>query len=280
MPDTNDNGAASQPSLADLMSAITQVSSQLGEMRQSMSEGQETARKKNEQIENHLKVHDQKFDRYYKIDIKRNIVIYGWTEMQNQPLFVIRQKLLELLKDKLEIKDVRSFDIHALNKRGDKKNVIIATLCSPELVQQAVRNSAKLAGTKIFIDYDLAPAERKNKRELLMYKKNLAARDKECRLKGRNILMVDDEAFSLQQLQLKYGVLNMDAEGAAVAQIQCVSNAQIEEIDTDFDMSDAVKKRTPPERVEMQTPKKQLILKQPKLSTANFPKVPAQKKTG
>ncbi|KAL1448558.1 hypothetical protein WDU94_015642, partial [Cyamophila willieti] len=178
------------------MAAIVNVSSQVTELRKKFDENEVRVAKKNEEIEHKLNSHEQKLDRQYKQDIKKNIIIYGWSEVQNEQNYVIRQKLLDLLTDNLQIQGVRSFDIHGVRIVGEKKNVVRATLCSPELVQLAIRNSAKLAGTKIFLDFDLSPEERAVKKELLSYKKVLSAQGKQCKLKNKSTLMVDNQPLT------------------------------------------------------------------------------------
>uniref|UniRef100_A0A8D9EVN6 Uncharacterized protein n=1 Tax=Cacopsylla melanoneura TaxID=428564 RepID=A0A8D9EVN6_9HEMI len=252
---TNKEGETSdkQYSLADLMVAIVNVSSQVAELVKKFDDNDLVVAKRNEEIEQKLKSHEQRLDKQYKEDIRRNIIIYGWSEVQNDENHVVRHKLVELLTDKLQIQGVRSFDIHGIRIVGEKKNVVRATLCSPHLVQLAIRNSAKLAGSKIFLDFDLSPEERAVKKELLSFKRTLSAQGKQCKLKSKTLLMVNNQPFTVEQLR-GYNEEATDIQ----SQISTQSQGGLD-LFTDSEMGDATKKRTPPKHDDVQQIKKPLI---------------------
>uniref|UniRef100_A0A8D8MFM6 Uncharacterized protein n=1 Tax=Cacopsylla melanoneura TaxID=428564 RepID=A0A8D8MFM6_9HEMI len=254
---TNKEGETSdkQYSLADLMVAIVNVSSQVAELVKKFDDNDLVVAKRNEEIEQKLKSHEQRLDKQYKEDIRRNIIIYGWSEVQNDENHVVRHKLVELLTDKLQIQGVRSFDIHSIRIVGEKKNVVRATLCSPHLVQLAIRNSAKLAGSKIFLDFDLSPEERAVKKELLSFKRTLSAQGKQCKLKNKNLLMVDNQPFTVEQLK-GFNEVAADTQTQSSTQSQIGSGV---DFFADIEMGDATKKRTPPNQEDVQQIKKPLI---------------------
>lgn len=255
----NDN-----PSTAVLLAAITEmratITTQITETQNKIVEGQDIQEAKNVEIHNNLKVHDQKLNRAYKRDIKKNLVIYGLEEALGKPMWTVREKVLDLLTNKLLIKDIRVFDIHDIRTAGAKKNVLIATLCSPQLVQMAISSSMKLKGTKIAVDFDLSAEERAQKKQLLAFQRDFRSRGRECKMR-KNTLVVGSETFTLQQLLASNPAV---AVPGASGQTQAVGFGEPTQDVEDSEMSDATKKRTPPERDDRKNTKK-FILNPPKI---------------
>lgn len=135
----------------------------------------------------------------FKRDSRKNLVIFGWAEMDKTSITDIRVKVLELLQIHLHIVGVRTFDIEYVRVAGKKKNVVIATLVTAELVRQAILKAENLKGSSIYISYDSSPEERQLKKNLLQHKKTLSAEGKMCKIK-KQTLIVDSVAYTLQQL--------------------------------------------------------------------------------
>lgn len=249
------------PSIADILAAITDMrtslTSQITDTQNKITESQEKQEVRNKDVQNHLKVHDRKFDQMYKRDTKRNLVIFGLDEALGKTMQIMREKVLDLLTNKLMIKDVRVFDIHDIRVVGGKKNLLVVTLCSPHLVRMALSNSMKLKGSKISVDFDLSPEERAEKKQLLAFKKEFKGQGKDCKLR-KNTLIIGNETFTLQQL-----ITNSKASGAPNAS-QSQDNVLMAPLDEDYEMSDLIKKRTPPGREEARNTKK-FALNAPKI---------------
>lgn len=271
-----------QPSNSDIMNAIFNIGAQLSDIKQTIEVDREKANEKILTIENRLESHDSKLLNYYKRDVKRNIVIFGWDEMLKNPLHIIRGKLLELIVERLEVKDVRMFDIHGIKITGPKKNVLVVTLCSPYLTRIIISNGKKLAGTKIFIDYDLSPEERANKKKLLNHKKAFSDGGIEAKLKN-NTLIVGDKTYTLEQLEAgEFEIPNASQGTAPSAQQSSSQQPQHNTNQTprnlspnpaeneDFEMGTDRKKRTPPLQENDRLPKK-FTLNTPKINVPNFP---------
>ncbi|KAI5699946.1 hypothetical protein M8J75_011583 [Diaphorina citri] len=151
-------------------------------------------------VNENIASHSKQLKAIYRKDIKKNLVIHGWRDLTSCSIQNMRQEVLKLLTEKLEITDVRIFDIHNIQLVGPRKNIIIASLCPPELVRMAITNSKKLVGTNIYVRFDLSPEDRKIRKQLLEHKKALTAIGKTCKMRN-NALLVDSVLFTLQQLQ-------------------------------------------------------------------------------
>lgn len=253
-----------EPSNAQLMQGISVILSQLTEMREETRKDKEKQWEKNLDFEQKLKTHDEKFEKTYKKEMRNNIVIYGWEDIVNKPLHIIRPKVVELFSDKLTLKDIRTFDIHDIRVVGTQKNVLIVTLCSPYLTRMIINNASKLKGTKIFINYDLSPEERAVKKKLLTYKNNLSSQGKVCKLKNNTQLVVDGRNFTLEELDAGIG-----GSGTRPSQ-EPGAGAVDSATEPDYEMSDTAKKRTPPHQETRQQHKKALLAPA-KIDISTFP---------
>lgn len=194
----------SEPKIGDVMVAINsvakQVSSQLAEIQSTISFLKDDVEKRQNSCEKNIVSHSKQLKTIFKRETRKNLVIIGWEEVTKCTIQIMRDKIFELLVNKLEIRDVRRFDIYNVRVVGRNKNVIIAGLCSPELVRMAVTSGSKLAGTKIFLKYDTSPEEREQRKKLLEYKRTLSGLGKECKLRNK-VLIVDSIPHTLAQLE-------------------------------------------------------------------------------
>lgn len=229
-----------QPSNADILEAISNmkmevnnnVNLQIFELKQTIEDNNKIAEEKNVILENHLKDHDKKFDNAYKRDIKKNIVVYGWDELKNKPRYIMREKFLELLHGRLELQEVRNFDIHDIRTVGANKNVVVVSVCSAYLAHLIISKGFKLSGSKIYLAHDLSPEERKAKKKLLEHKKEFKNAGKTCELKN-NALVVDGQTYTLEQLES--GKAEIPATAAAAVNMEANKKRQRAEFESPED---------------------------------------------
>uniref|UniRef100_A0A8D8VXF0 Uncharacterized protein n=1 Tax=Cacopsylla melanoneura TaxID=428564 RepID=A0A8D8VXF0_9HEMI len=206
----NTDGKSSEPSISDIMVAVNNLSSQVADFRLSVEENQKRSDERNEKLEKTVRSHTESFKRIYKQDISRNLIVYGWKDLCSEPHFKKRKDMIvDLLKRKLEIQDLRPYDIHNVKFVGQAKNVVIVTLCSPDLVHVCLQKARNLKGTGIYLDKDLSPEDRKIKQSLLGHKKLLSGQGRKVSFKNFKTLLVDDKPLSLEELE----VLNPAAAG-------------------------------------------------------------------
>lgn len=189
-----------EPTNADILNAISNIATRIGGVETSISELGKKVDTKNAFFESQLKEHDKKFESAYKKEVRKNIVIFGWKDMESKPKYVLREKFLELIHEKLLLKEVRNFDIHNIKTAGKKNNIVIVTLCSSYLAQTIVSKGFRLAGSDIFLEYDLSSEEREIKKKLLNYKKDLKAKGEISKVTKYNTLKINGQQYSLDQL--------------------------------------------------------------------------------
>lgn len=185
-----------------LATQISQLSNQVSTVQSTMVSLKEDINKRQTVSENNIATNTRQLKAIFKRETRKNLVIIGWSEVVGLQPYEIRLKVMELLTQKLAIPGVRSFDIDFVRVTGNSNNIIIATLCTAELVRQAIRNGSKLKGTNIFLQYDASPEERNLKKKLLTYKRNLSAKGKVCKLTRNNkALIVDSIEQTLEELE-------------------------------------------------------------------------------
>lgn len=214
-----------QPSNADIMEAITKmktevnenINSQISQLKQTIEDNNIKAEEKNAIFENHLKDHDMKFDNAYKREVRKNIVVYGWEEVKNQPRYILRGKFLELLHGRLRLQEVRGFDIHDVRIVGPKKNIVVVTVCSAYLAHLIISKGFQLAGSKIFLEHDLSREERNVKKKLLEHKKQFKDIAQTCKITQNSALVVNGQTYTLEQLEARKGEILKATAAAATA---------------------------------------------------------------
>lgn len=199
----NTDGNSSEPSISDIMVAVNKLSGQVADFRLSVEENQKRSDERNEELEKTVRSHTESFEKIYKRDISRNLIVYGWKDLCSEPLFKKRKDMVvDLLMKKLEIRDLRAYDIHHVKLVGQAKNVVIVTLCSPDLVHVCLQKARNLKGTGIYLDKDLSPEDRKIKQSLLGHKKLLSGQGRIVSFKNYKTLLVDDKPLSLEELNV------------------------------------------------------------------------------
>lgn len=263
-----------EPTNSDIMAAITSLSSQITDIKNNLTEFQRHQEVKNLEVQNILAGHEKKLVQSFKRDIKSNLVVYNMEELAGEPVRIIREKVLDLLTNKLAITGVRPYDIHDIRMVGPKKNVLIVSLCSPHLVRIAMSQSIKLKGTKIAIDFDLSPEDRAEKRKLLAYRNELKDKGTDCKLRNKT-LIINNVAYTLDQLTTQAHVSEASGSSSQVqATVNTVNNpTPTPEDREDYEMSEANKKRTPPEREDTTRSVKKFILNPPRVPSADTSKL-------
>lgn len=188
--------------MAAMNQMVTQMSSvslQMTNMQSTMNSLKEDVNKRQDKCEVQVEKHEKQLKAIFKNDTRRNLVIFGWEEIAKGTNKQIREHVYNLLTEKLRIPGVRPYDVEFVRTAGQKKNVVVTTLYSAELVRQAVMNSSKLKGTSIYLSFDSSPEERAQKKRLLQHKKTLSEKGKICKIKY-NTLVVDSCSYTLDQL--------------------------------------------------------------------------------
>lgn len=193
--------------MSHLSSDISEVKSTVTSLKQDINQRQEV-------FESKVINHEVQLKSIFRRDTKRNLVIFGWPDIDKTPNKNIREKVHDLLANKLQIQEVRTFDIENVRAVGKKKNLVIATLYSAELVRQAILNASKLKGSNVFLSYDSSPEERAMKKKLIQHKKILTEKGNLCKVQSKT-LIVNSVAYTLEQLDngaLNQGAFTQDVE--------------------------------------------------------------------
>lgn len=190
----------------------TELKEQLDTINTSVTSLREDVNRRQVAVETKVQKHDVQLKSIFKRDRNRNLVIFGWIGIEKTSIKEMREKVYNLLANNLQIQGCRSFDIEYVRAVGRNKKIVIATLCSAELVRQAIMNASKLKGSNVFLSYDSSPEERALKKRLINHKKNLTGKGKLCKVKNKT-LIVNSVPYTLEQLDsgiLDQGVNTLD----------------------------------------------------------------------
>lgn len=118
-------------------------------------------------METKLENQDTRIHQMEKETRKRNIIIYGIEEKEEENIKDTVQSFLRNTME-IEIKPEEIDDFYRMGKRTSNKNrPIMLKLLTNWKKQEIIRSTGKLRGTKIFIDQDLTAKEIEEKRRLL-----------------------------------------------------------------------------------------------------------------
>uniref|UniRef100_A0A8D8Z678 Uncharacterized protein n=1 Tax=Cacopsylla melanoneura TaxID=428564 RepID=A0A8D8Z678_9HEMI len=170
---------------------MEQILQELQKIRTDFNEEQKETRKlieetfKNEQIEKgkineKLEKQDNRINKLENEARKKNVIVYGIKEENNENFNDLKEKLNWLLNQKMElgIRQEEIDDFFRLGKKTDTKRnrPIIIKMISNWRKTEIMMNKKKLSGTKIFIEKDMNEEEIFEKRKMVAEMKELKSK--------------------------------------------------------------------------------------------------------
>lgn len=171
---------------------MEQILQELQKLRTDFNTEQQETRKlieeslKNDQIEKgkineKIEKQDNRINKLESGARKKNVIVYGMQEENNEHINDLKEKINWLLNNKMEL-DIKREEIDDFFRLGkkteEKKNrPIIIKMISNWRKTEIMMNKKKLRGTRIFIENDMSEEE-------MSEKKNMIAEMRELKSKG------------------------------------------------------------------------------------------------
>lgn len=114
-----------------------------------------------------LEVHASKVKNIEKELIRKNLVIYGLEEEREEKFGDLKSKIMCLLNTKMEL-NIKMDDIddfYRLGRSGAVKRPIVLKMTTSWRKMEVLKNTAKLRGSKVYIDTDLTMEEQDQRKE-------------------------------------------------------------------------------------------------------------------
>lgn len=124
---------------------------------------------------------------------RRNLIFYGVSEEEGENIVLVLEGVLE---EKLGVK-LEKYDIinaFRMGKNARKPRPILVELLSEFKIREIIKKRKNLKGTNIFINEDLIPEDREEKKVLIEQLKLAKSKNKLAQLKG-NKLIIEGEAY-------------------------------------------------------------------------------------
>ncbi|KAI5725046.1 hypothetical protein M8J77_010309 [Diaphorina citri] len=127
-----------------------------------MKDGKET-KIKIDQLETRIKMQDKEM-------IRRNLIIYGLEETEQENLRDLKNKLDWIFNHKMEL-NIAAHELDQFFRMGKKiqgkSRPVLVKMVSGWRKHEILYNASKLAGTKVFIDSDLTKEEQVERKEMI-----------------------------------------------------------------------------------------------------------------
>ena len=150
----------SQSEVASLKNELKDAKKQIDDSKNLLSEQSST-----------IKTLYSKIDKLESYSRRNNVRIDGVTELNNENYQQTQQKVHRLLREKLQLQDIKIETAHRLPRpttiNGGQPRTIIAKLSSTTDKEETMKNKHKLKGTGVFINEDLSEGTMKIRQEKL-----------------------------------------------------------------------------------------------------------------
>ncbi|KAI5734481.1 hypothetical protein M8J77_006986 [Diaphorina citri] len=181
--------------------AMLEIVEELKKLRTDFNVEQQETRKmiedkfNNEKAEINGKIekHDGRIKNLEKKHRRRNIIIYGLNEDDNENFTTLKDKVNWLFNEKMElnIKIEEIDDFFRLGKKRDEGKIrpIIIKMISSWRKNEIMNNRRKLKGTRIFIENDMSEEEMEEKKNMIAEMRELKSKGHDAYIKGRTLIV-------------------------------------------------------------------------------------------
>lgn len=216
---------------------MEQILQELQKLRTDFNTEQQETRKlieeslKNDQIEKgkikeKIEKQDNRINKLESGTRKKNVIVYGMQEENNEHINDLKEKINWLLNNKMEL-DIKREEIDDFFRLGkkteEKKNrPIIIKMISNWRKTEIMMNKKKLRGTRIFIENDMSEEEMTEKKNMIAEMRELKSKGHEAYIKGKSLIVNMDKDKKNEDVIIHSG--NNENEGLEIMEEQASSS--------------------------------------------------------